>query len=364
MSSFHKTSLSLSSINGTKVKNNLPYISSGIPSLDFIIGGGLPVGGIFLIEEDVLGSYSRILTKYFLAEGVVCKHDLFIASADENTEEIVKELPQPCTSPSDEKVNEVSSGEMKIAWRYEGLSQVESSFGSNANFGHNFDLSRHIDAETINNCNVTYCCLEQNENNVNSFKNNLYHTLLINIKEALLKEEYKNNSKNKNILRVCIQSLGSPIWMALDCDDDISTYGQDLLKFVYCLRVLLRNTNAVAFVTIPSHLFDNDCIMKRLLYSVDNAVRIESFAGSSKETNPVYNEYHGLFHITKLSAVHSLVPFVPPSLDLAFKLRRKKFVIEKLHLPPELQESSEREQDDITAIPKTCGGFNKKNIDF
>lgn len=74
--------------------------------------------------------------------------------------------------------------------------------------------------------------------------------------------------------------------------------------------------------------------MRRLLYSVDNAVRIESFAGSSRETNPVYKNYHGLFHITKLSAICSLVPYVPPSLDLAFKLKRKKFLIEKLHLPP------------------------------
>lgn len=80
--------------------------------------------------------------------------------------------------------------------------------------------------------------------------------------------------------------------------------------------------------------FQDEHLIKRILYSVDNAVRIESFAGSSKETNPVYSDYHGLFHVTKLSTLYSLVPFVPPSLDLAFKLRRKKFVIEKLHLPP------------------------------
>ncbi|CAH2268198.1 jg8204 [Pararge aegeria aegeria] len=150
----------------------------------------------------------------------------------------------------------------------------------------------------------------------------------------------------------------------MDCDDAQSGYGQDLIKFLYCLRMLVRDTNAVIFITIPSHLFDDENIIKRILYSVDNAVRIESFTGSSKETNPVYSDYHGLFHITKLSALYTLVPFVPPSLDLAFKLRRKKFVIEKLHLPPELQESSEREQDDITAIPKTCGGFKKKDVDF
>lgn len=41
-------------------------------------------------ECDVLGSYSRVLTKYFIAEGVVCKHDLLLFSADENPEAMVR----------------------------------------------------------------------------------------------------------------------------------------------------------------------------------------------------------------------------------------------------------------------------------
>lgn len=43
----------------------------------------------------------------------------------------------------------------------------------------------------------------------------------------------------------------------MECGEEAdSSYGQDLMKFMYCLRVLLRDTNAVAFVTIPGHLFD------------------------------------------------------------------------------------------------------------
>ncbi|KOB79475.1 Elongation protein 4-like protein, partial [Operophtera brumata] len=212
---------------------------------------------------------------------VTCKHALFVASADDNPQDVVSELPLPCIATPDEEVKDIlppTTGidKMKIAWRYEGLSQVESSFGSNSVFGHHFDLSRHIDAETI--------------------------------KNIITKDEFKSNSKNSNILRISIKSLGSPIWLGMDCDEDSSSYGQDLMKFI-------------------------------------------------RETNPVYKDYHGLFHITKLSAMHSLVPYVPPSLDMAFKLKRKKFLIEKLHLPPELEETSEREQDDITAIPKAqaCG---------
>ncbi|XP_041972844.1 elongator complex protein 4 [Aricia agestis] len=368
MSSFVKTSSIRNSINGTKLKNNLPYISSGIPSLDFVIGGGVPAGSIFTIEEDVLGSYSRVLSKYFLAEGVVCKHDLFIASADEDPKMIVQELPQPCATQSHEDKKQVAEGEMKIAWRYESLGQIESSFGSNTNFGHHFDLSKTVEAQTISDCNITFCHLTQELSEVKVFKNPMYHQLLSSIKKVISKEDYMAGNKNNNILRIVIQSLGSPVWFAKECDEDVidNSYGTDILKFMYCLRALLRDTLAVALVTLPSHLFDDEHLMKRLQYSIDNAVRLESFAGSSKETNPVYNEYHGLFHIEKLSAVHCLVPYVPPSLDLAFKLKRKKFVIEKLHLPPELQESSEREQDDITATPKTttCGGFKKKDIDF
>ncbi|XP_032511652.2 elongator complex protein 4 [Danaus plexippus] len=361
MSSFQKA-VPRSSLSGTKLKNNIPYVSSGIPSLDFIVGGGLPVGSIFAVEEDVLGSYSRVLSKYFLAEGVVCKHGLFVASADENPKLIIQELPTPCTVQED-KTNQDVNSEMKIAWRYEGLGQVESSFGSNTNFGHHFDLSRHMEELAVRDVDLTYCHLKPSNGKSNGFRNCLYHDLLKEIGKVLSKEEYRSGSKNKNILRISIQCLGSPVWLATDCDHD-SKYGQDLIKLIYSLRVLIRDTNAVVFITIPEHLFEDNQIMKRLLYSIDNAVRIESFAGSSKETNPVYSEYHGLFHISKLSGVSSLVAFVPPSLDLAFKLKRKKFVIEKLHLPPELQESSEREQDDVTATPGTCGGFKKKDIDF
>lgn len=49
---------------------------------------GIQVTNI-ISEEDVLGNYSRVLTKYFLAEGVVCNHALFIANAEESPQNIV-----------------------------------------------------------------------------------------------------------------------------------------------------------------------------------------------------------------------------------------------------------------------------------
>lgn len=103
-------------------------------------------------------------------------------------------------------------------------------------------------------------CFYQNKFFVFSgFKNPLYHTLLTKIKNIVDRDTFKNRKiGDNNILRISIQSLGSPIWMAMDCENDTvaSDYGQDLIQFMYCLRVVLRDTNAVAFITIPAHLFE------------------------------------------------------------------------------------------------------------
>lgn len=41
-------------------------------------------------EEDKYGLYSNLLFKYFLAEGAVCGHDLFVASAKVHPDNILK----------------------------------------------------------------------------------------------------------------------------------------------------------------------------------------------------------------------------------------------------------------------------------
>ena len=41
-------------------------------------------------EEDIYGSYSRLILKYFLSEGVMCGHSLFLASASEDPEDMIK----------------------------------------------------------------------------------------------------------------------------------------------------------------------------------------------------------------------------------------------------------------------------------
>lgn len=92
-----KTAPKLPSIPGTKPSlfNFQLLTSSGIPGLDQLLGGGLPLGTLLLIqdipnnpeqenENDVETGqhYSSLLLQYFLSEGVVHGHKLFVGRVD------------------------------------------------------------------------------------------------------------------------------------------------------------------------------------------------------------------------------------------------------------------------------------------
>jgi hypothetical protein len=59
--------------------------------MDALFGGGLPVGTVLLIEDYAEHTpNTHLLLKLFLAEGVMCGHSLFLASASEDPAELLK----------------------------------------------------------------------------------------------------------------------------------------------------------------------------------------------------------------------------------------------------------------------------------
>ena len=85
-----KTAPKLPSIPGTKPSlfNFQLLTSSGIPGLDQLLGGGLPLGTFLLLEDlpiehedniETGQNYSSLLCQYFLSEGVVHDHKLYLS---------------------------------------------------------------------------------------------------------------------------------------------------------------------------------------------------------------------------------------------------------------------------------------------
>lgn len=346
-------------IQGTKpsIKNSQLLISSGIPSLDHIIGGGLPIGSLFLIEEDKYGTYSRVMLKYFMAEGVIVTQPLLIASKDVKTSRFVAEMPAAVTDSVSEQSPNINE-QMQIAWRYQNLKVVDTSPSGGQVFGHFYDLTKTMDKELIGKADIRHWYDDNCPTRDGAFKNNTYSSLLTCIQESLRKGQYSvsETPAKRQVLRIAIHSLGSRLWSS----DSETDSNQDLLKFLYHFRALLRYNYAVAIVTVPTECFDNSTgIVEQIEHLSDAAIKLESFAGSHKETNPLFRDYHGLLHLQKMFALNTISPHEPDSRDLVFKLRRKKFVIEVLHLPPELEDTVQREQDDI---PQGCSNQSHKNL--
>ncbi|EIE77671.1 hypothetical protein G6F46_000705 [Rhizopus delemar] len=344
--------------------NGQLLISTGVPSLDDILGGGQPVGTIMLIKEDRATTYAQLLLKYFIAQGIASGHQCAVASRDEDPEEMLKTLMWLSNSEKDDDDDNIKSSQaegdsdrMKIAWRYSHLKRLEGGVKAKTSspatvtpvveqqdtknseepkpYCSQFDLTRRITKEALEEAktNILQWDYQGNED---------YKTLMDEIRKVVLEGNFSSAvpvapGTARHALRVAIHSIASPSWQSKSL--------HDLYKFFHALRGLLRFSFGTAMITIPAHLYEEaPHLIKRIEYMVDAVIEIESFAG-----DPVHNEasytqnYHGFFHVHKLPVLNSLLP---PSTklsvlsgggsnDLGFKLRRKRFAIETFHLPPE-----------------------------
>ncbi|NXC71575.1 ELP4 protein, partial [Anhinga anhinga] len=220
-------------------------------------------------EEDKYGLYSNLLFKYFLAEGVVCGHDLFVASAKEHPDNILKELPAPLLDDTyrneREEVPAVKSEDfqdsMKIAWRYQNLPKMEASPTSSTKFGHYYDVSKAMSPELFQSIKWHSFYLPEELSLQPKMKTcnmkSAYARLLQSIQRIIYQEGFDGSDpqkKQKNILRIGIQSLGSMLWGDDICSSDIPEDIHSLTKFLYVLRGLLRKSLSACIITVPAHL--------------------------------------------------------------------------------------------------------------
>lgn len=126
--------------------------SSGIPSLDDILGGGLPLSTSFLVlAPDAHSAYGDLVLKYFVAQGLACGQRVCVVSADsQNFLEQCMWLPKSTTdgvhAGADDEDQIGRDDKIKIAWRYEQMKQFQTTVtSSNANAYVRFTLAISYD---------------------------------------------------------------------------------------------------------------------------------------------------------------------------------------------------------------------------
>ncbi|KAK4306235.1 hypothetical protein Pmani_021934 [Petrolisthes manimaculis] len=350
------------------IHNSQLLLSTGVPSLDYLLGGGLPVGSILLLEQDRHDVYSKLFLKYYLAEGVMNKHMLCLGSLDVSPQQIMQDLPAPTDTEPEEEHKVEGDKQMTIAWRYQN--QVTQPTACYNRFGHNYDLTKSMDKEKVSQADVSLwdgCEATEGKGVLN---NNYYWSLLQEIKRKIDTSNLSTscNKAKTNVLRLGLHSIGSPLWGWEFGRQEREQEWHNLTAFMTVLRAMIRNSFSVCLVTIPSHIFTDPALLSRLHTQADFVVRLESFQGSEKETNPIFKDYHGLFHVVKLAAINSLVPPILDTTDWVFRLKRRKLTIERLHLPPELSETVSRGQEESLQTQlghQACMGDKlPKHLDF
>eukprot|EP01027_Heterolobosea_sp_BB2_P014688 GEZU01021073.1.p2 GENE.GEZU01021073.1~~GEZU01021073.1.p2 ORF type:complete len:198 (+),score=52.47 GEZU01021073.1:767-1360(+) len=140
----------------------------------------------------------------------------------------------------------------------------------------------------------------------------------------------QENTTHK-ITRIAIQSLGS-----LSYGPHTECSKRALLQLFHALRGLTRSSLSVCMITVPKDSFP-DSFVRKMEHLADIVFDMNSFTGAGMDVSDYeFKEYTGLFDIKKLPRLNSLsVSYAPDSLNYAFKLRRRKLYIEKMHMPPE-----------------------------
>lgn len=112
--------------------NSLPLLSTGLSSLDDLLGGGLPLSSSLLIQSDALTSYADLLLKFWVAQGLEAKQEVVVIGSGldgDGPQGLVESLMevdggQVLGDEEDEEENkEAKEEKLKIAFRYEGMKQ-------------------------------------------------------------------------------------------------------------------------------------------------------------------------------------------------------------------------------------------------
>nr|CAG4643396.1 EOG090X0ALT [Ilyocryptus agilis] len=256
-------------------------------------------------EEDIYGSYAKIIAKYFLAEGALKQNYLFCASVNENPSELINTLPSPFTVSIADDHSDIKENkeELKIAWRYENLSMDNSTQRT----GTSFDLSTPYNLTEDQRKNVVIW--DGSDKSKRDLKGTFQHTVCMNllesINETISKWNLQSNS-TPNLLRIAILSFGSPYWNFAD------NGSSDLTSTLMCLKALVRSANAVAIVTVPHQLL-NDVILQEVLIErsrniADIVIRLKSLREDPHLSDLM--DVHGILEMKKMTNLTSLKPLL------------------------------------------------------
>ncbi|KAF7319905.1 hypothetical protein MKEN_00773900 [Mycena kentingensis (nom. inval.)] len=292
--------------------------STGIPSLDDILGGLPPSCSLVVTAPDLHTDYGDLVQKYSVAQALASHQRVCVVG---NAAWVHGCMWISASAAKDADETRSGGEKIKIAWRYEEMKQFQTTVSTSS---HPLDLSVRIPPSVVS----------------DAISSQLLTILPIDAPAKTLDTLQHILSADDSPFRICIPSFGSPYW------GDLSA--QDILRFLHRLRALLRryphacaSTNLVA-----EHSADVDGWHQKLGWVSDGAITLSAFAGNKSILSAFWCLLM-LVRIHSLPAPRSLVPTSDRfsalrgassgggENNLGFKCTRKRLIFETLHLDVE-----------------------------
>ncbi|KAH8120391.1 PAXNEB-domain-containing protein, partial [Phellopilus nigrolimitatus] len=346
---------------GTRTSPALSTIyltSSGIPSLDDVLGGGIQLGtSLLLLNPDPHSAHTELVQKYFIAQGLACDQEVYVF--DPQGKDLVEScmwIPSANMAPpvldEDDAMNG-SEEKVKIAWRYERMQKFKTTVSSHLldqeDYCRPFDLSSRIPIAIVENfLNAERLHIQSD---VFFGTEDVFEAVIRRIGNIVKPSGASSAQGTQRAIRLSIPALASPVW------GDPSP--EKIVHFLLRLRsILCGQPLSCVLITLPSHIcadsWGADGWVNKLGWVTDACITLSSFIADPSNA-ALFPSHHGLLKIHKLPCVQTLVPAsdrfsslrglsAPPSTissggvgenNLAFKCTRKRLVIETFHLDVE-----------------------------
>ncbi|XP_063716951.1 uncharacterized protein LOC134844277 isoform X2 [Symsagittifera roscoffensis] len=279
---------------------------------DALLCGGVPPGS-FLVSEDSAGrGPSDVFAKCFLSYGFNSSDHLVVSGDVPNWE-----LPS-CKTKQPEiddlpKQSSAADTEFHIAWRY---SRKANATSTEARIAYDFDK--------------LFKLAEQKQTSFSTI--NLAEPDTVETLKRVLESQIRDTKQENTLTRICMAYPETE-----DCNH------QEMLKFLFKLKSLVRSYEAILLLTVPVYL--DTFVRNYILMISDYYIKFEQFQATSVESanDALLKEYNGSVEFRKVWN-HDGFKMPYKLIDLVYKFKRKNLVVEKGCLLPDLSETASRNE--------------------